>query len=141
MKKKYIFLIVLIAYTFVGCNKETNNTSIDVLNNLITNKNWYLEYTITEITNSTLPVIKSYVGQTTYFVTYLKNGDTKDSDGLTGTYSIEAQNNQYQIHVKVKTTNGNSLEVIYNIISAGASHLVIAKAISGTSTKLYFTSK
>lgn len=141
MKKKYIFLIVLIAYTFVGCNKETNNTSIDVLNNLITNKNWYLEYTITEITNSTLPVIKSYVGQTTYFVTYLKNGDTKDSDGLTGTYSIEAHNNQYQIHVKVKTTNGNSLEVIYNIISAGASHLVIAKTISGPSIKLYFTSK
>ena len=86
-------------------------------------------------------VFKSYVGQTTYFVTYLKNGDTKDSDGLSGTYTIEIHNNQSQIHVQVKTTNGNPLEVIYNIISVGASNLVLSKVVNGPSTKLYFTTK
>jgi hypothetical protein len=112
------------------------------MNNLLTNKNWYLDYSITESQTSTSPVVfKSYVGQSTYFVTYLKNGETKDSDGLSGTYTIEVINDQSQIHVQVKTSNGNALEVIYNIISVGTSNLVLSKAVTGPSTKLYFTTK
>jgi hypothetical protein len=103
---------------------------------MLTNKNWYLDYSITGTST------KSYVGQSTYFVTYLKDGSTKDSDGLTGTYSVEVIGNQSQIHVQVKTANGNLLEVIYNIISVGGSNLVLSKVVtSGTPTQLYFTSK
>jgi hypothetical protein len=142
MKKFYNLLFIVIISTGVSCNKETATTQTEVMNNLLTNKNWYLDYSITEALTSTTPVVfKSYVGQTTYFVTYLKNGDTKDSDGLSGTYTIEIHNNQSQIHVQVKTTNGNPLEVIYNIISVGASNLVLSKVVNGPSTKLYFTTK
>jgi hypothetical protein len=75
-------------------------------------------------------------------VTYLKDGSTKDSDGLTGTYSVEVIGNQSQIHVQVKTASGNPLEVVYNIISVGASNLVLSKVVTiGTPTQLYFTSK
>jgi hypothetical protein len=136
MKKLYILFLAAIAFTIVSCNKETATTQTDVMNNMLTNKNWYLDYSITGTST------KSYVGQSTYFVTYLKDGTTKDSDGLTGTYSIEVIDNQSQIHVQLKTASGNPLEVIYNIISMGETKLVLSKVITtGTPTQLFFTNK
>ena len=136
MKTLYTLFIVVITLTLVACNKETATTQTDVMNTLLTNKNWYLDYSITGTAT------KSYVGQSTYFVTYLKDGTTKDSDGLTGTYSVEVINNQSQIHVQLKTAGGNPLEVIYNIISVGETKLVLSKVITtGTATQLYFTNK
>jgi len=112
------------------------------MNNLLTNKNWYLDYSITEAMTSTTPVVfKSYVGQSTYFITYFKNGDTKDSDGITGTYTVELINGESQIHMQLKTSNGNPFEVIYNIISVGESNMVLSKVTTGPATKLYFTTK
>jgi hypothetical protein len=140
MKNLYKLLVAAFSFTLftglVSCNKETATTQTDVMNSMLTNKNWYLDYSITG--NST----KSYVGQSTYFVTYLKDGTTKDSDGLTGTYSVELIGNHSQIHVQLKTAGGNPLEVVYNIISVGASNLVLSKVVTiGTPTQLYFTSK
>lgn len=143
MKILYTLLIIAITFTLVACNKETATTQTDVMNSMLTNKNWYLDYSITAGQTSTTPVVyKSYVGQSTYFVTYLKDGSTKDSDGLTGTYTVEVIGNQSQIHVQLKTANGNALEVVYNIISVGGSNLVLSKVLTtGTPTQLYFTSK
>jgi hypothetical protein len=143
MKKLYFLLLAAIAFAFGSCNKETATTQTDVMNTLLTNKNWYLDYSITAGQTSTTPVVyKSYVGQSTYFVTYLKDGSTKDSDGLTGTYSVEVIGNQSQIHVQLKTANGNPLEVIYNIISVGETKLVLSKVVTtGAPTQLYFTNK
>ena len=136
MKTLYTLFILAITFTLVACNKETATTQTDVMNNLLTNKNWYLDYSITGTAT------KSYVGQSTYFVTYLKDGTTKDSDGLTGTYTVEVINNQSQIHVQLKTANGNPLEVIYNILSVGETKLVLSKVITtGTATQLFFTNK
>ena len=136
MKTLYTLFILIITFTLVACNKETATTQTDVMNTLLTNKNWYLDYSITGTAT------KSYVGQSTYFVTYLKDGTTKDSDGLTGTYTVEVINNQSQIHVQLKTANGNPLEVIYNILSVGETKLVLSKVITtGTATQLFFTNK
>ena len=136
MKTLYTLFILAITFTLVACNKEAATTQTDVMNNLLTNKNWYLDYSITGTAT------KSYVGQSTYFVTYLKDGTTKDSDGLTGTYTVEVINNQSQIHVQLKTANGNPLEVIYNILSVGETKLVLSKVITtGTATQLFFTNK
>ena len=136
MKILYTILLVVIIFTMNACNKETVTTQTDVMNTMLTNKNWYLDYSITGTST------KSYVGQSTYFVTYLKDGTTKDSDGLTGTYSVEVVGNQSQIHVQLKTSNGNPLEVIYNIISVGDTKLVLSKVVTnGTPTQLYFTNK
>lgn len=142
MKQLYTLILALLLLTQISCNKETSNTQIEVMNNLLTNKNWYLDYSISEGLTSTTPVVyKSYVGQSTYIVTYLKNGTTKDSDGLIGSYTVELVRNQSQIHVQLKTTNGNPLEVIYNIISVGESNLVLSKLVTGPATRLYFTTK
>ena len=135
MKTLYTLFIVAISFTLVACNKETATTQTDVMNTLLTNKNWYLDYSVTGTAT------KSYVGQSTYFVTYLKDGTTKDSDGLTGTYTVEVINNQSQIHVQVKTPSGNPLEVIYNILSVGDNKLALSKVVTGTPTELYFTNK
>jgi hypothetical protein len=140
MKNLYKLLVAAFSFTLftglVSCNKETPTTQTDVMNSMLTNKNWYLDYSITG--NST----KSYVGQSTYFVTYLKDGTTKDSDGLTGTYTVEVVGNQSQLHVQLKTANGNPLEVIYNILSVGETKLVLSKVVTtGTATQLYFTNK
>jgi hypothetical protein len=136
MKTLYTLFILAISFTLVACNKETASTQTDVMNTLLTNKNWYLDYSITGTAT------KSYVGQSTYFVTYLKDGTTKDSDGLTGTYTVEVINNQSQIHVQLKTAGGNPLEVIYNIISVGETKLVLSKVVSSvTPTQLFFTNK
>lgn len=143
MKKLNILFIAVISITSFSCNKEIATTQKDVMKNLLVNKNWFLDYTLTEGLTSTTPVVlKSYVGQSTYFVTYLKEGTTKDSDGLTGTYTVEIINNKSQIHLKLKTFNGNPLEVIYNIISVGDTKLVLSKVdSSSTPTQLFFTNK
>ena len=142
MKNLFTILLAAISLTIFSCNKETSTTQTNVMNNLLTNKNWYLDYSITEGLTSTTPVVfKTYVGQSTYFITYLKNGVTKDSDGITGTYTVELINGQSQIHMQLKTSNGNPFEVIYNIISVGESNMVLSKVISGPATKLYFTTK
>jgi len=136
MKILYTILLAVIIFTMNACNKETPTTQTDVMNNMLTNKNWYLDYSITGTST------KSYVGQSTYFVTYLKDGTTNDSDGLTGTYSVEVIGNQSQIHVQLKTANGNPLEVIYNIVSVGDTKLVLSKVVTtGAATQLYFTNK
>ena len=135
MKTIYTILVAVITLAIISCNKETATTQTEVMNSLLTNKNWYLDYSITGTST------KSYVGQSTYFVTYLKDGSTKDSDGLMGTYTVELINNQSQIHVQVKTANGNPLEVVYNIISVGETKLILSKVSSGTPTELYFTNK
>jgi hypothetical protein len=137
MKILYTLIIAAITLTAVACNKETVTTQTEVMNNMLRNKNWYLDYSITGTST------KSYVGQTTYFVTYLKDGTTNDSDGLTGTYTVEIINNQSQIHVQVKTSNGNPLEYIYNIITVGDTKLVLEKTNTGqsTPTQLFFNSK
>ena len=136
MKQLYTLLIAAFTLIQVACNKETPTTQTDVMNNMLTNKTWYLDYSVTGSTT------KSYVGQSTYFVTYLKDGSVKDSDGLTGIYTVELINSKSQIHVQVKTANGNPLEVIYDIISVGDSKMILAKQVtSGAATQMYFTNK
>ena len=136
MKQLYTLLIAAFIFTLSACNKETPTTQTDVMNNMLTNKTWYLDYSVTGSTT------KSYVGQSTYFVSYLKDGSVKDSDGLTGTYTVELINSKSQIHVQVKTANGNPLEVIYDIISVGDSKMILAKQVtSGAATQMYFTNK
>ena len=136
MKNLYILLITLFAITTIACNKETVTTQIDVMNNLLTNKSWYLDYSITGTST------KSYVGQSTFIVTYRKDGSIEDSDGLKGKYTIELVNSQSQIHIQVNTPNGNPLEVVYNILTVGDKKLALSKvSTSGTPTVLYFTNK
>ena len=57
MKKLYTLLIVVITCSIVSCNKETATTQTDVMNSMLANKNWYLDYSITAGQTSTTPVV------------------------------------------------------------------------------------
>jgi hypothetical protein len=94
-----------------------------------------LDYSITGTSK------RSYVGQSTYFIDFLKNKTTKDSDGLNGTYTVEKAGKVLQIHVQAKKGSTNTVEYIYNIESIGSDNLILFYTLNGATipTKLYFS--
>lgn len=136
LKYTVAFLFCLLAITqLTSCRKDSSGAEINLSYQMLADKTWYLDYSITG-TNK-----RTYVGQSTYFIDFLKNKTTKDSDGLVGTYTVEKFNNSLQIHVQAKTNSTNPVEYIYNIESIGSSHLVLYYTPAGVSvpTKLYFS--
>jgi hypothetical protein len=134
--KKHLLYSLLAAFTFISsCSKDTTLAETKLAQKMIEDKAWFLDY------SQTGTLTKTYVGQATYYINFLKNGDTQDSDGLNGTYSVEKISGQLQIHVQATTSNGISIEYIYTIVSVGASNLILSYTLSGTTTHLYFTNK
>lgn len=135
--KKYL-LYTLIGFVFINsitsCTKDATNAETSLAQKMLEEKYWFLDYSQTGTTT------KTYIGQSTYFVAFLKNLTTQDSDGLNGTYSVEKINSQLQIHVQAKTNNGNSIEYTYDIISIGANKLILSYTLSGKTTQLYYSS-
>ena len=132
-----ICLTFVLLTTAFACNKETATTSTDVMQNMISNKTWYLDYSITGT------VVQNFVGQATYYISFLKNGTTQDSDGLTGTYSIVNENGTYLLKVNAKTLNGNTLNYIHTLESVGDVKMVHSLVNNGQANKtlLFFTAK
>jgi hypothetical protein len=134
--KKYLLYSLLAASTFMGsCSKDTTLAETNLTQKMIQDKAWFLDY------SQTGAVTKTYVGQATYYINFLKNLTTQDSDGLNGTYSVEKISGQLQIHVQATTSNGNPIEYIYDIISVGAENLILSYTLSGKTSQLYYTSK
>lgn len=128
-------LFGLLTTQFASCKKETSNADVQLSYQLLADKTWYLDFSITGTTKRT------YVGQSTYFIDFLKNKTTVDSDGLTGTYTVEKIGTELQIHVQAKTTSTNNVEYVYNIESIGAGNLILSYTATGATlpTKLYFS--
>lgn len=137
MKKYTITFLfcLLILSQLTSCSKDTSGQEIDLSYQLLSDKTWYLDYSITG--NSK----KTYLGQSTYFINFLKNKTTTDSDGLDGQFTIEKIGNVLQIHVQAKTSSTNTVEYIYNIESIGSANLILYYTLNGTTvpTKLYFS--
>ncbi len=132
-----IILGLLSFLELASCRKDTNGAEISLTYQMLSNKSWFLDYSITGVTK------KSYVGQTTYFIDFLTDKTTRDSDGVAGTYVIEKVGNNLQIHVQGKTSKGNIAEFIYTIEYIGSNKLVVNYSLpnSSVSTRLYFSSK
>jgi hypothetical protein len=120
-----------------ACTKDVNTITNTVIYKMMVNKTWHLDHTI--IGNNT----QSFVGQTSYSITYFKDGTTKDSDGLKGTYTITNNNGQYQVQVKGTSVNGNTLNYTHSIESVSEVTMVQSFMLAGQASKtsLYFTSK
>jgi len=135
---KLTFLFILLSLTQLSsCIKESSGTEINLTYQMLSDKTWYLDYSITGTSK------KTYIGQSTYFINFLKNNSTKDSDGFEGTYTIKKIGNVLQIHVQAKTSNTNTVEYFYNIESIGTNNLILYYTLSGTTipTKLFFNTK
>ncbi len=131
----FFLFALLFASQLTSCSKDTSGAEIDLSYQMLSDKTWYLDYSITGTSKRT------YLGQSTYFIDFLKNKSTNDSDGLEGTYTIEKVGNVLQIHVKAKTSSTNAVEYIYNIESIGNSNLVLYYTLTSATvpTKLYFS--
>ena len=138
MKKLYILLLLLpTTLCYTSCNKEVHSTKINLIQSKIIDKIWYLDYSITG------SVTRTFVGQSTYFITFLKDGSTKDSDGITGNFSIVNNNDKFELLVNGKTNNGNNFNYTHLIESVGDVKMIQSYMASGQTVKttLYFTSK
>ena len=139
--KKYLnltitFLFALLSITnLTSCSKDSSGAEINLTQQMLSDKTWYLDYSITGTSK------KTYLGQSTYFINFLKNNNTTDSDGLQGTYTVEKIGNLLQIHVQAKTSSTNTVEYIYNIESIGNGNLILYYTLNGATvpTKLYFS--
>lgn len=131
----WFLMLSLMLTQFASCKKDTLNADIQLSYQMLAEKTWYLDYSITGA------VKRTYVGQSTYFIDFLRNKTTVDSDGLTGTYKVEKNNNQLQIHVQAKTSTTNKVEYIYNIETIGSDNLILSYKATGATvpTKLYFS--
>ena len=130
------FLFALLSLTQLSsCSKDTSGAEINLAYQMLSDKTWYLDYSISGTTK------KTYLGQTTYFIDFLKDKSTKDSDGLKGTYTVEKISNKLQIHVQAQTSSTTSVEYIYNIESIGTDNLVLYFTLNGATvpSKLYFS--
>lgn len=135
MKKILVFLVCSIGL-FASCKKDGTNNEINLAYQMLADKMWKLNYAQT--ITSTKTTEKNYFGQATYFIKFLKNKTTVDSDGINGVYNVEKVNGVLQIHVNAKTQGSNNVEYIYNIESLGSSNLILYYTSAGVTNKFYY---
>jgi hypothetical protein len=134
---KYKLTILLFSSLFLfSCKKEAGTNELNLAYQMISEKIWYLSYS--QIITSTKTTEKNYVGQATYFIKFLKDYTTVDSDGLKGVYNIEKVDGVLQIHVNAKTQSQNTIEYIYNIESLGASNMILYSKVGSVTNKFYY---
>ena len=120
----------------LSCKKDAGKNELNLAYQMISEKIWYLSYSQT--ITSTKTTEKNYVGQSTYFIKFLKDYTTVDSDGLKGVYNIEKNNGVLQIHVNAKTQGQNTIEYVYNVESLGASNMILYSTVGGVTNKFYY---
>lgn len=133
------FFYLIIIYSVSSCTKDPGNLDLNLSYQLIGNKTWYLDYAQTS-TNGVVNT-KTYLGQPTYFINYLKNKSTTDSDGLSGTYSIQRNGNLLQIMVDAKTLSGNPSNYTYELESIGSKNMILSYTSNNTKTRLFFSAQ
>jgi hypothetical protein len=136
MKAKHLIILIFsLAITTSSCNKDTNAINIDLTASMLMDKTWFLEYKQSGNLNQT------YVGQSSYFISFYNDNTTIDSDGNKGSYSILSSNKQLQIIMNTKTINGNDLDYSYQVVSVGESNLILSFSFNGQITKMFFSTK
>lgn len=136
---KNIFQIIALTIFLVlgSCSKDVSSADTILSEQMLQDKTWFLDYSIT--TTGSSNVTKTYVGQSTYFINFLKNRSTKDSDGLNGTYQIKNIGGKLQIQVNAKTVGSTTVEYTYIVESVGAKDLVVSFIANSQTTKRYFS--
>lgn len=137
MKKIFQILSLTIIVLLSACSKDAITSDIILSEQMLQDKTWFLDYSIT--TSGSSSVTKTYVGQSTYFINFLKNKSTKDSDGLNGTYLIKRVGSKLQILVTAKTAGNSNVEYTYTVESVGAKDLVVSFTENSQTIKRYFS--
>lgn len=137
MKKIFQILSLTIIVLLSACSKDAITSDIILSEQMLQDKTWFLDYSIT--TSGSSSVTKTYVGQSTYFINFLKNKSTNDADGLNGTYLIKRVGSKLQILVTAKTAGNSNVEYTYTVESVGAKDLVVSFTENSQTIKRYFS--
>jgi hypothetical protein len=129
-------LLVIIAS---ACNKDNTGIEVNLAYRLIADKTWYLDYAQT--TSGNIVSNRTYLGQPTYFINYLKSLSTSDSDGLVGIYEIIKNDTALQIKVQAITASGNASGYTYEIESIGAKSMIMRYNKNSITTRLFFSTQ
>ena len=136
----YIFLFsASIAMTNVSCSKDATGAQVELSYNMLQEKTWYLDYVQSVVGTTT--TTKSYIGQSTYFINFLEDRSTLDSDGITGKYSVANTGGRLSINIVGKTASGNPVSYNYQVESMGAKNLVLSYVVNGTTYKMFYTAR
>jgi len=133
MKVLYIASIVsllTLSSIIVGCKKETATSKTDLTSEMLSDKIWYLNFV------QQGSVTNTYLSSNTYYIKFLSNKTTEDSDGLVGTYSISETGGKLQINVNAKTTNSNNITYTHAIETIGDKKLVLSYTPTGQTNKI-----
>ena len=84
---------IMFSFFLVGCQKDAAVSPVDVSFKMLTDKTWYLNYA------KEGSVLRNYVGQPTYYITFLSNKTTVDSDGLAGSFSLSYPGNKLKLSI------------------------------------------
>ena len=139
MKSLKIFSFVsllTLGSIIIGCKKDTTSSKTDLTLEMLSDKIWYLNYM------QEGSVTKTYISSNTYYIKFLKDNTTQDSEGLVGTYRIDALCSVLQINVTAKTVNNNDVTYTHTIETIGEKKLVLSYTPSGQTNKitLYYSS-
>ena len=134
--KKLLILIGASKHLLSACKKDTTASEISLAYKMISDKIWFLDYNQT--ITATKTSLKTYVGQSTYFIKFLNNLTTVDSDGITGNYSVRKVNGKLQIYVVARTAVTNTLEYAYEIETLGANNMILYYSVDGVTTKFFY---
>ena len=134
-----ILILTVFLFGFNSCSKDKDEAQTTLSYRMLNDKTWFLDYV--ETINGTSVKTRSYLGQTTYFINFLKDKTTLDSDGLSGTYSIDMVDGKIIIKVNAQTFGGNVVIYDYEVHSLGAKVLVMSNFSNGIINKYYYSSK
>mgnify|MGYP000116599660 CR=1 FL=1 len=133
MKKAIFFLSILLAT--VSCKKSETDLNIRLASNMLINKTWYLDYSITD------NKMKTYLGQQTYFINFFDEIRTSDSDGVGGIYNLSNMNGQLILIISGQTSIGNSISSSYVVENIGNKNMVLSFVSKGVITKQYYSTR
>jgi hypothetical protein len=136
----YILLFVTsIAIINTSCSKDAAGTQVELSYNMLKEKTWYLDYVQSVVGTTT--TTKSYIGQSTYFINFLEDRSTLDSDGIIGKYSVVNAGGHLSINIVGKTSSGNAVTYNYQVESMGAKNLVLSYVVNGATYKMFYTAR
>ena len=135
-KLLYFLGLFLIIVSSTSCVKVVDNADEILSKNLLQEKQWFLEYKQIGATS------KIYVGQSSYFINFLKDNTSNDSDGINGTYSTSyGTDNKLRINFTV-TTRSNIISSFQYVVEAiGANEMIFSFVQNGATNYYYFSTR
>lgn len=129
MKKTILYLFIWLSIG--SCSKGISSS--EYAKSMLAGKTWFLDYSIQN------DQIKSFIGKSTYFISFDTDGTTKDADGLFGDFVIEEENQILSLHIKAITQTYVKANYTYRIENISSDNLMVSYILEGHTIKKIFS--